>query len=134
MTDKALTIYSGRLRPDLTPIYKLFEGLTGIKASVEMIYHLDVEQRIKAERADPQGDLLLTNSQVAVEAVRESGVFEPYQAEVGHGQPANTARPKDVADAIRGLRIAGASGKGIHLDGERGDHGLAGQRAPCREG
>ncbi|TME35785.1 MAG: hypothetical protein E6I57_15555, partial [Chloroflexi bacterium] len=85
MTDKALTIYSGRLRPDLTPIYKLFEGLTGIKASVEMIYHLDVEQRIKAERADPQGDLLLTNSQVAVEAVRESGVFEPYQAEVARG-------------------------------------------------
>src|SRR5439155_450403 len=61
MTDKALTIYSGRLRPDLTPIYKLFEGLTGIKASVEMIYHLDVEQRIKAERADPQGDRLLAN-------------------------------------------------------------------------
>jgi len=85
MTERALTIYSGRLRPDLTPIYKLFEGLTSVRVNVEMIYHLDVETRILDERADPQGDLLLTNSQVAVEAVRGGGVFEPYQAEVARG-------------------------------------------------
>src|SRR5437867_2855798 len=85
MTERALTIYSGRLRPDLTPIYKLFEGLTSVRVNVEMIYHLDVEKRILDEHADPQGDLLLTNSKVAVEAVRGGGVFEPYQAEVARG-------------------------------------------------
>ena len=82
MSEGELTIYSGRLRPDLTPIYKLFEGLTGISVRVEMIYHLDVEERILAERNGPQGDLVLTNSQVAVEAVRGTGVFDPYQAGV----------------------------------------------------
>ena len=82
MNDRELRIYSGRLRPDLTPIYRLFEGLTGIRVSVEMIYHLDVEKRILDERSEPRGDLLLTNSQVAVEAVREAGVFDPYAAMV----------------------------------------------------
>jgi iron(III) transport system substrate-binding protein len=85
MTNNELTIYSGRLRPDLTPIYKLFEGLTGVKLAVEMIYHLDVEKRILDERTEPRGDLLLTNSQVAVEAVRGSGVFDPYEAGVARG-------------------------------------------------
>ena len=82
MTDRTLRVYSGRNRPDLTPIYRLFEGLTGIEVGVEMIYHLDVEQRLIDERSDPRADVLVTNSQVAVEAVRESGVFEPYRAEV----------------------------------------------------
>jgi iron(III) transport system substrate-binding protein len=81
-SDRTLTIYSGRLRPDLTPIYRLFEGTTGIKVNVEMIYHLDVEARVLNERADPQGDLLLTNSQVAVEGVRDRGVFDAYAAGV----------------------------------------------------
>ena len=85
MRDRELTIYSGRLRPDLTPIYKLFEGLTGVRVKVEMIYHLDVEARIHAERNDPRADLLLTNSQVAVEAVRGSGIFDRYESEVARG-------------------------------------------------
>ena len=72
-----LRIYSGRNRPDLTPVYLLFERLTGIKTTVEKVYHHDVEQRIVAERADPQADLLLTNSQLAVEVARSSGIFEP---------------------------------------------------------
>lgn len=35
-----------------------------------------------AERGDPGADLLLTNSQLAVEAVRDQGVFEPYSTPV----------------------------------------------------
>ena len=82
MKGGALRIYSGRNRPDLTPIYRLFEGLTDTDVEVEMIYHLDVEQRLLKERDDPRADVLITNSQVAVEAVRAEGIFEPYRAEV----------------------------------------------------
>jgi len=85
MADRVLRIYSGRNRPDLTPIYRLFEGLTDVKVEVDMIYHLDVEKRLLEERADPRADVLVTNSQVAVEAVRDSGIFDPYRAEVARG-------------------------------------------------
>jgi iron(III) transport system substrate-binding protein len=83
-----LRVYSGRNRPDLTPIYRLFEGLTDTKVAVEMIYHLDVERRLIEERDDPQADVLITNSQVAVEAVRQAGIFEPYRADVARGYDA----------------------------------------------
>jgi iron(III) transport system substrate-binding protein len=82
---QTLRVYSGRNRPDLTPIYRLFEGLTDTKVEVEMIYHLDVERRLLEERDDPRADVLVTNSQVAVEAVRDTGIFEPYRAEVARG-------------------------------------------------
>ena len=82
MPDRTLRVYSGRNRPDLTPIYRLFEGFTGIRCEVEMIYHLDVERRLLDERSEPRADVLVTNSQVAVEEVRGAGIFEPYRAEV----------------------------------------------------
>ena len=85
MPDRVLRVYSGRNRPDLGPIYRLFEGYTDTKVEVEMIYHLDVERRLLDERGDPRADVLVTNSQVAVEAVRETGIFEPYRAEVARG-------------------------------------------------
>jgi len=85
MRDAVLRVYSGRNRPDLTPIYRLFESLNDVKVDVEMVYHLDVERRVLDERNDPRADVLLTNSQVAVEAVRESGIFEPYRAEIARG-------------------------------------------------
>ena len=85
MPDRVLRVYSGRNRPDLGPIYRLFEGYTDTKVEVEMIYHLDVERRLLDERGDPRADVLVTNSQVAVEAVRETGIFEPYSAEVARG-------------------------------------------------
>jgi len=85
MRDATLRVYSGRNRPDLTPIYRLFEGLTDVKVEVEMIYHLDVEKRLLDERDDPRADVLVTNSQVAVEAVRGTGIFDPYRAEVARG-------------------------------------------------
>lgn len=84
---RSLKIYSGRNRPDLTPVYLLFQRLTGIETVVEKVYHHDVEKRIAAERADPQADLLLTNSQLAVEVVRETGVFEPYAPAVARAYP-----------------------------------------------
>jgi iron(III) transport system substrate-binding protein len=85
MAHATLRVYSGRNRPDLTPIYRLFEGLTDTKVEVDIIYHLDVERRLIDERMDPRADVLVTNSQVAVEAVRGTGIFEPYRAEVARG-------------------------------------------------
>src|ERR1051325_4025612 len=85
MTRGQLRVYSGRNRPDPTPIYRLFEALTDVEVQVDMIYHLDVEKRLLEERNDPQADVLVTNSQVAVEAVRETGIFDPYRAAVARG-------------------------------------------------
>lgn len=82
MSERRLVVYSGRNRPDLTPLYRLFHGLTGIEVRVEMIPHLEVEDRIAAERDDPRADVLVTNSQSAVEAARGRGIFDPYDAPV----------------------------------------------------
>jgi len=79
---RELRIYSGRNRPELAPVYRLFERLTGIRTMVEKVYHHDAEKRVIAERADPGADLLLTNSQLALEVARGEGVFEPYEAAV----------------------------------------------------
>jgi iron(III) transport system substrate-binding protein len=84
---REVQIYSGRNRPDLTPVYSLFERLTGIRAIVEKVHHHDVERRIGDERSDPQADLLLTNSQLAVELARDAGIFEPYAPSVARAYP-----------------------------------------------
>ena len=84
---QGLVIYSGRNRPDLTPVYNLFEKLTQTQIVVEKIYHHVVGQRVIAERNAPCADLLLTNSQLAVEMIRDAGVFEPYPAPVAQAYP-----------------------------------------------
>jgi iron(III) transport system substrate-binding protein len=84
----ALTIYSGRNRPDLTPAYRLFEQLTGTTVRVEKVYHHNVGERILSERNEPRADLLLTNSQLAIEALRPHGVFDPYEASVARAYDA----------------------------------------------
>ena len=107
MREATLRVYSGRNRPDLTPIYRLFERLTDTRVEVEMIYHLDVERRLAEERHDPIADVLVTNSQVAVEAVRGLGLFEPYAPErsvkclLPHSRNCNTraAMPSSSAAA-----------------------------------
>ena len=82
MTERKLIVYSGRNRPDLTPVYRLFEALTGTAVEVAKVYHHDVGERVVAERNEPQADILLTNSQLALEQIRDAGVFEPYMPQV----------------------------------------------------
>lgn len=82
-----LVVYSGRNRPDLKPVYRLYEQLTGTRLRVEKIHHWDVEHRVIAERSAPQADVLLTNSQLALETIRHAGVFDPYPAPVAHDYP-----------------------------------------------
>lgn len=82
MADRELIIYSGRNRPDLGPVYDRYRNLTGVDVRVEKVYHHDVGARVIAERGDPQADLLLTNSQLAVEAIRADDVFDAYPAPV----------------------------------------------------
>jgi len=84
---KQLVVYSGRNRPDLTPVYRLFERLTDTAVTVEKVYHLGAAQRVVDERNEPCADLLLTNSQLALELVRDSGVFAPYEAPVAREYP-----------------------------------------------
>jgi ABC-type Fe3+ transport system substrate-binding protein len=61
--------------------------------TVVRVYHLDAEQRVIDERNDPRADLLLTNSQLALELVRDSGVFEPYAATVAREYPDRLRAP-----------------------------------------
>lgn len=91
-----LVVYSGRNRPDLTPVYRLYEELSGTRLRVEKVYHWDVEKRVIAERNDSQADVLLTNSQLALETIRSSGVFDPYQAPVAR-EYANWLHAPDYA-------------------------------------
>jgi iron(III) transport system substrate-binding protein len=77
-----LRIYSGRNRPNLQPIYAMYEELTGHRVEMTHIQSEDVYDRIVAEKNDPQADLLVTNTQVMPELVRQTGVFEPYRAPV----------------------------------------------------
>src|SRR5207302_5701183 len=78
----ALKIYSGRNRPDLAPVYRLFEQLTDTTVEVEKVYHWNVENRVVDERTDPQADILLTNSQLALQLIQTANIFEPYEAPI----------------------------------------------------
>ena len=79
---RRLRIYSGRNRPELEPVYNLYRRLTGVEVTVEKVYHRDVGRRVTDEAADPRADLLLTNSQLAMEQLRGAEVFDPYPAPV----------------------------------------------------
>jgi iron(III) transport system substrate-binding protein len=79
---KVLKILSGRNRPDLTPVYKMWEQLSGMKVDLTKISHLDAMERLVSQKNDPQYDLMVTNTNAEPEIVRESGVFDPYRAKV----------------------------------------------------
>src|SRR5207237_10747710 len=71
----ALKVYSGRNRPDLAPVYRFFKQLTDTTVEVEKVYHWDVEGRVFDERVDPQGEILRTDSYLALPPVQEFRVF-----------------------------------------------------------
>jgi iron(III) transport system substrate-binding protein len=84
---KVLKIYSGRTKPDLSPVYMIWEELTGMRIDLTVMSHFDVMARIVAERSDPQADLMVTNTNVEPEIARASGVFDPYKAPVAQEYP-----------------------------------------------
>jgi iron(III) transport system substrate-binding protein len=79
---KVLKILSGRNRPDLTPVYKMWEQLTGMKVDLTKISHLDAMEKLIHEKNDPQYDLMVTNTMAEPEIARSAGIFEPYRAKV----------------------------------------------------
>src|SRR5258706_11015227 len=79
---KVLKILSGRNRPDLTPVYKMWEQLTGMKIDLTKISHLDAMEKLIAQKGDPQYDLMITNTMAEPEIARAAGIFEPYRAKV----------------------------------------------------
>lgn len=85
---RELRVYSGRNRPDLGPVYRLFEALTDTRVTVEKIHPLKVDERVIREKADPGADLLLTNSRLAMERVAPHELFEPYRPAVATEYPA----------------------------------------------
>lgn len=78
---------SGRNRPDLTPVYKMWEQLTGNYVDLTKVSHLDAMEMLIAHRTDPQFDLMITNTMAEPEIARGSGVFEPYRARVAQEYP-----------------------------------------------
>jgi iron(III) transport system substrate-binding protein len=79
---KVLKVLSGRNRPDLTPVYKMWEQLSGMKVDLTKISHLDAMEKLIAQKSDPQYDLMVTNTMAEPEIARASGIFEPYRAKV----------------------------------------------------
>jgi iron(III) transport system substrate-binding protein len=79
---KVLKILSGRNRPDLTPVYKMWEQLTGMRVDLTKLSHLDAMEKLVEQKNDPQYDMMVTNTMAEPEVVRPSGVFEPYRAKV----------------------------------------------------
>ena len=79
---KVLKILSGRNRPDLTPVYKMWEQLTGMSVDLTKLSHLDAMEKLIGQKNDPQYDLMVTNTMAEPEIARASGIFEPYRAKV----------------------------------------------------
>ena len=79
---KVLKILSGRNRPDLTPVYKMWEQLTGMSVDLTKLSHLDAMEKLIEQKADPQYDMMVTNTMAEPEIARASGIFEPYRAKV----------------------------------------------------
>jgi iron(III) transport system substrate-binding protein len=79
---KVLKILSGRNRPDLTPVYRMWEQLSGMHVDLTKISHLDVMEKLVSQKGDPQYDLMITNTMAEPEIVRPTGIFEPYRAKV----------------------------------------------------
>src|SRR4051812_4176976 len=84
---KVLKLYAGRTRPDMSPIYMLWEATTGIPIDLEVIPHEHLMPRLLKEQNDPQADVMLTNTVAEPESVRASGVFDPYRAPVAQDYP-----------------------------------------------
>src|SRR5258706_5322177 len=59
---KVLKVLSGRNRPDLTPVYKMWEQLSGMKVDLTKISHLDAMERLISQKNEPQYDLMITNT------------------------------------------------------------------------
>lgn len=79
---KVLKVLSGRNRPDLTPVYKMWEQLTGMSVDLTKISHLDAMEKLISQKGDPQYDLMVTNTMAEPEIARPAGIFEPYRARV----------------------------------------------------
>src|SRR5436190_1790758 len=79
---KVLKILSGRNRPDLTPVYMMWEQLTGMRVDLTKLSHLDTMEKLIEQKSDPQYDLMVTNTMAEPEIARASGIFEPYRARV----------------------------------------------------
>jgi iron(III) transport system substrate-binding protein len=79
---KVLKILSGRNRPDLTPVYKMWEQLTGMRVDLEKISHLDAMDKLIHQKNDPQYDMMVTNTMAEPEIARPAGILEPYRAKV----------------------------------------------------
>jgi ABC-type Fe3+ transport system substrate-binding protein len=81
-----LTVFSGRNRPDLSPVYRLFEQAAGCRVEVERIDHQAVIGRVN----DPSRagvDLLVTNSQLQIDQLRRDGQLDPYAPRVARDYP-----------------------------------------------
>jgi iron(III) transport system substrate-binding protein len=80
--EKVLKVLSGRNRPDMTPVYKMWEQMSGMKVDFTRVSHLDAMDRLIHEKNDPQFDLMITNTMAEPEIARSAGIFEPYRPKV----------------------------------------------------
>jgi len=86
----------GAIAPDLTPVYKMWEQLTGMSVDLTKISHLDVMDKLRPRRrAIPQYDLMVTNTMAEPEIARSAGIFRGRNRAKGSrpSMPSGCARP-----------------------------------------
>lgn len=84
---KVLKIYSARKTPDITPVFTMWEQLTGMRIDYTFVPKFALTKQILAERNDPQADVIVTNSMAEAELMRPSGVFDPHRSPVAQRYP-----------------------------------------------
>ena len=93
---KVLKILSGRNRPDLTPVYKMWEQLTGMRVDLEKISHLDAMDKLIHQKNDPQYDLMVTNTMAEPEIARPAGISSRTAPRSRRNTPNGCARRTTV--------------------------------------
>jgi iron(III) transport system substrate-binding protein len=92
--EKRLSLYTSFGADLYNPIAEAFEKETGIKVDVVFAGTGEMLNRIKAEQASPQGDVMLGGGAESFEAYRAS--FEPYKVKDDAAVPATLKAPDNL--------------------------------------
>lgn len=114
--EKRLTLYTSFGADLYNPIAEAFTKETGIAVDVVAAGTGEMMQRIKAESANPQGDVMLGGGADSFESFRES--FEPYVAKEAGLLPENLKAKDGLWHANNALPVVIAYNKNLVPAGE----------------
>jgi iron(III) transport system substrate-binding protein len=84
-----LVIYSGRREPLFEPVVAAFEGATGIDVSVKYGGTTELGNALIEEKSNARADVFVGTDAASAEALREQGVFAPFEEPILEQIPAH---------------------------------------------